>query len=294
VGLAPNHQEIAVSDNEKAAFIGLGSMGAPIARRLARSGYSVIACDVSPAALQAFDEAGTTRERDPLTAARQAKLLGICVRTDEQLEQLVNGGALFAAVGDGGLVILHSTVAPELARRLAVQARQSGVDLIDVGVSGGGPAAIEGKLSLFVGGEKAAVERARPWLQSIGQSVACLGPVGRGLEGKLLNNLISIANYGMSAAIVDVGARLGFDTAELCRALMAGSAQSFALKVSPRWVAKSATNTPASLLDLHDLLKKDVDHARNLLPAGDPAMAALLASCESMLSRLKVAAAQAT
>jgi 3-hydroxyisobutyrate dehydrogenase-like beta-hydroxyacid dehydrogenase len=279
--------------NEKAAFIGLGSMGAPIARRLARSGYSVVACDVSPAALQAFDEPDTTREPDPLYAARQAKLLGICVRTDEQLEQLVNGGALFAAMGAGGLVILHSTVAPELARRLASLATQSGVDLIDVGVSGGGPAAIEGKLSLFVGGEETAVERARPWLQSIGKSVAYLGPIGHGLEGKILNNLISIANYGMSAAIVDVGAKLGFDIEKLTDALMAGSAQSFALKISPGWIKKSATNTPARLLDLHDLLKKDVDHARNLLPAGDPAMTALLASCEAMLARLTIAAAQA-
>ena len=281
-------------DSEKAAFVGLGSMGAPIARRLARSGYSVVVCDLLPAALQAFDEPGTTREPDPMTAATQAKLLGICVRTDEQLEQLVNGGALFAALGDGGLVILHSTVAPELARRLAAVARHWGVDLIDVGVSGGGPAAIEGKLSLFVGGEQAAVDRARPWLQAIGKSVAYLGPVGRGLEGKLLNNLISIANYGMSAAIVDVGGKLGFDTAKLCEALMAGSAQSFALKVSPGWITKSATNTPARLMDLHDLLKKDVDHASNLLPADDPAMAALLASCEAMLSRLKSAAKQAT
>lgn len=282
-----------MSESEKAAFIGLGSMGAPIARRLARSGYQVIACDVLPATLLAFDEPGTTREPDPLNAARQAKLLGICVRTDSQLQQLVDGGALFAAMGPGGLAILHSTVAPSLARKLAAQATQSGVDLIDVGVSGGGPAAIEGRLSLFVGGAQAAVERARPWLQSIGKSIAYLGPVGHGLEGKILNNLISIANYGMSAAIVDVGARLGFDIDKLTEALMAGSAQSFALKTSPGWIKKTATNTPARLLDLHDLLKKDVEHARDLLPAGDPAMTALLSSCEAMLTRLRVAAAQA-
>ena len=97
-------------------------MGAPIARRLARSGFSVIACDILPATLQAFDEPDTSREPDPLAAARQAKLVGICVRTDEQLEQVAGGGALFDAVGDGGLVILHSTVAPELARHLAIQA----------------------------------------------------------------------------------------------------------------------------------------------------------------------------
>jgi 3-hydroxyisobutyrate dehydrogenase len=282
-----------MSDRAKATFIGLGSMGAPIARRLARTGFSIVACDVSPAALQAFDEPGTQREPDPLTAASQAKLLGICVRTDEQLEQLVQGGALFDAVGPGGLVILHSTIAPELARRLAAMGRERGVDLIDVGVSGGGPLAIEGKLSLFVGGEQTAVERARPWLDAIGKSLAYLGPVGRGLEGKLLNNLISIANYGMSAAIIDVGARLGFDTEVLANALTAGSAQSFALKVSPKWVIRSDANTPARIMDLHDLLKKDVDHARHLLPPGDASLSALLASCDAMLARLKLAAAQA-
>ncbi len=282
-----------MSDGEKATFLGLGSMGAPIARRLARKGFSVVACDVSPQALAAFDEPGTTRQTDPLAAARQAKLLGICVRTDEQLEQLVQGGALFDAVGPGGLVILHSTVAPELARRHAALARERGVEYVDVGVSGGGPAAIEGKLSLFVGGDKAAVERARPWLEAIGKSLAYLGPVGRGLEGKLLNNLISIANYGMSAAIIDVGIRLGFDTELLTDALTAGSAQSFALKVSPKWVIKSPANTPARIMDLHDLLKKDVEHARNLLPPGDPSLSALLASCDAMLARLKLAAAQA-
>ena len=83
-----------------------------------------------------------------------------------------------------------------------------------MGVSGGGHLAIEGKLRLFVGGEEATVERARPWLQAIGKSLAYLGPVGRGLEGKLLNNLISIANYGMSAAIIDVGGKLGFSYRE--------------------------------------------------------------------------------
>lgn len=274
----------------KVGFIGLGSMGAPIARRLARQGFSVTACDVAPQALAAFDEPGTACEADPLATARQAELLGVCVRTDAQLEALAGDGAIFAALGEGGIFILHSTVAPDLARRLADEAKAVGVGFIDVGVSGGGPAALEGKLSLFVGGEDEVVARARSFLEAIG-TVAHLGPVGRGLEGKLLNNLVSIANYGMSAAILDLGEQLDFDREQLHDALMAGSAQGFALKAVPGMLRPHG-DAPGYLDALHDLLKKDVDHASQLAPAEDPAMAALLASCRAMLNRVKRAAAE--
>src|SRR6185369_6698466 len=99
----------------KAGFIGLGDMGAGIARRLARSGFAITGCDVAPAVLAAFDEPGTTRTAEPLEAARGAAMLGICVRTDTQLESLAGDGRLFAAMAPGGLVMLHSTISPELA-----------------------------------------------------------------------------------------------------------------------------------------------------------------------------------
>lgn len=276
----------------KVGYIGLGSMGAPIARRLARCGYSVIGCDVAPQTLEAFDEPGTEREADPVETARKSDVVGICVRTDEQLEDLLGDGRLFAALGAGGLVILNSTVSPDLARRLGEQAKAVGVDFVDVGVSGGGPAAIEGKLSLFVGADDGAFARARPLLEAIGTSIAHLGPVGRGQEGKLLNNLVSVANYGMSAAILDLGEKLHFDRDALIEALQAGSAQSFALRVVPNMVTQTS---PGSLgFDfMHDLLKKDVDHASRLAPADDPSMAALLAACQSMLDRLKRGTAEA-
>ncbi len=278
----------------KIGFIGLGSMGAPIARRLARCGFDVIGCDLAPEMLQAFDEPGTTRSSDPIETARLADLLGICVRTDEQLANLVDGGRLFEALGEGGLVILHSTVSPNLARELAALATKYKVGFVDAGVSGGAPAAIEGQLTLFIGGEDAEVERAKPWFEAIGKSMAHLGPVGRGQEAKLLNNLISIANYGMSAAIVDVAVALGFERDRFIEVLMSGSAQSFALKVAPGFVRKrSGLGATGSFMGLHDLLKKDVDHCRELPPSDPVAMQALLASCEAMLARIRRAAAEA-
>ena len=279
---------------EKVGFIGLGSMGAPIARRLARCGFDVTGCDISEAMLADFDEPGTARSSDPMKTARGADLLGVCVRTDEQLEGLIAGGKLFEALGKGGTLILHSTVSPDLARKLAAQAKEYGVGFVDVGVSGGGPAAIEGKLSLWIGGDQADVDRARPWLEAIGSTLSHLGPVGRGQEGKLINNLISIANYGMSAAIVDIGLSMGFERNQLIEALNAGSAQSFAMGVGPRFVLpREGTGAPSSFMGLHDLLKKDVDHARELPTSETVALRSLAEAAESMLARLRRAASEA-
>lgn len=278
----------------KVGFIGLGSMGTPIARRLARSGFDVTGCDISPVMLEAFDEPGTKRSSDPLQTARDADLLGVCVRTDEQLESLIDGGKLYEALGKGGTLILHSTVSPDLARKLAAQAKEYGVGFVDVGVSGGGPAAIEGQLSLWIGGEDADVERARPWLEAIGKKLSHLGPVGRGQEGKLINNLVSIANYGMSAAIVDIGVSMGFERQRLIDALMAGSAQSFALGVGPRFVLpREGTGAPSSFLGLHDLLKKDVGHAAELPTNETVALRSLVEAAGFMLARIRRAATEA-
>src|SRR5205823_1135153 len=146
--------------------------------------------DISAKALAAFDEPGAERVDSPVEAARGAKALCVCVRMDDELSALAGDGALFAALGEGGLFIVHSTVAPELCQALALVAKQHGVDLIDAGVSGGAPLALRGELSIFIGGEDSAVERARPLLESYGKSLAHLGPVGRGMQGKLLNNLV--------------------------------------------------------------------------------------------------------
>lgn len=279
----------------KAGFIGLGSLGAPIARRLARQGFDLIGCDISEAMLAAFDEPGTTRSNDPIETACQSDMLGICVRTDAQLRAVAGDGRLFEALGAGGLVLLHSTVSPELARELAAQAKAAGVGFVDVGSSGGQPAALEGKLSLFIGADEADLEKARPWLEAIGSQLSHLGPVGRGQEGKLLNNLISIANYGMSASIVDLGVDMGFDRQQLIDAFMAGSAQSFALRVGPGMVQPrpDAIGAPASLQGLHDLLKKDVDHCRDLPVSETLALSGLVAAADVMLARLRRAAVEA-
>lgn len=263
----------------KVGYIGLGSLGGPIARRIAQSGFVLTVYDVVPAAIEALADCGAIAAGDPLEVARSCEALCLCVRTDQDVIDVVAGGKLFEALGDGGLLIIHSTIDPQLCRDLAAQAAPFGVSVIDCGVSGGAPAALEGKLSIYVGGDGEAVARARPLLECLG-TFRHLGPIGRGMQGKLLNNLISIANYGMSAHILDLGEHLGFDRGQLHEMLMAGSAQSFALKVVPGFV------NPERLENMRTLLGKDVEHARHLADADVPAMKALIPAAQSMIELL--------
>lgn len=270
-------------------FIGLGLMGMPIARRLAREGFAVTGCDIHPSTLESFDEPDAMREADPVEAARGKDIVGICVRTDEQLRRLADDGAIFAAQGRGGIFAITSTVKPALAVSLAQRAAAYGVDVIDVGVSGGLQYALEGRLSLFVGGEDAVVARAQPWLDALG-TTSHLGPVGRGLTGKLLNNLACIANYGLAASILDLGVELDFDREQLRAALQRGSAQSFALQVAPTMMGLREGQTSDSVLDLRSLLEKDVTLSAELAPADNVAMRALQDACRVLLARMERAA----
>ncbi|TAL01668.1 MAG: NAD(P)-dependent oxidoreductase [Rhodospirillaceae bacterium] len=270
----------------KVGFVGLGNQGGPIARRIARSGYDLVACDINPQALSAFDEPGAARSADPIATAKQVDVLCVCVRMDKDLVALAGDGALFAALGKGGVFIVHSTVDPGLCQQLADTAKTHDVDLLDAGVSGGGPAALAGELAIYVGGDKAAFERVRPLLESYGKSTFHLGPVGRGMEAKLLNNLVSIANYGMSAAILDLGERLNFDREQLRLALMTGSAQGYALRVVPGLLR------PEGAVAIRELLSKDLDHAKMLAPGDDVALAALVPAAQALLARLSRAATE--
>lgn len=270
----------------KVAFIGLGSIGQFMARRLARVGFEVTGCDMSPEALAAFDEPGTRRAADPVEAVSGAEIAGLCVRTDEQLESLCGDGRLFAALGKGGIAVVHSTVSPDLVRRLAQVAAPYGVSMVDSGVSPGGPTIGEGKSSIFVGGDDEVVARARPYLEAFG-TVTHLGPLGRGLEGKLLNNLMSTAGYGLSVSILRLAQELGFDEEALRQALMGGSGQSYALMVTPGLLRPSGHGATGSLTGLHDLLKKDVDHAMELASEDNPSAMVLRAAAEAMLGELR-------
>ncbi len=214
----------------RVGFIGLGSQGGPMARRIIDSGYPVTLWARRPASLEPFAGSPVAIAGSPAELAKASDLVGICVASDADVEEVVTGeGGVLAGLGPGGVIAVHSTVHPDTCRRLAAQAGARGIALIDAPVSGGGMAAAEGRLLVMAGGEPDAVEFCRPVFATYGDPVVHLGPLGSGQVTKLLNNVLFTAHLATAASALALGQALDVDPRRLADVIAHGSGSSFAL-----------------------------------------------------------------
>ena len=214
----------------RVGFIGLGSQGAPMARRIVDAGYPVTLWARRPATLEPFADTPAKVAGSPADLAASSDLVCICVVSDADVEEVVAGErGVLAGLGTGAVIAVHSTVHPDTCRRLAGRAEAKGMRLIDAPVSGGGPAAAEGRLLVMAGGDAETVEYCRPVLATYGDPVVHLGPVGSGQLTKLLNNLLFTAHLATAASALSLGQALGVDPGRLADVMSHGSASSFAL-----------------------------------------------------------------
>ena len=214
----------------RVGFIGLGSQGAPMARRIVDAGYPVTLWARRAATLEPFADTPAKVADSPADLAASSDLVCICVVSDADVEEVVAGErGVLAGLGAAGVIAVHSTVHPDTCRRLAGQAEAQGMRLIDAPVSGGGPAASEGRLLVMAGGDAETVEYCRPVLATYGDPVVHLGPVGSGQLTKLLNNLLFTAHLATAASALALGQALGVDPGRLADVMSHGSANSFAL-----------------------------------------------------------------
>src|SRR5574341_1065380 len=186
----------------KIGFIGTGTMGQPMVNNLIKKGFGVIAYDIDAAALAAAAKLGAATAASAAEAARATDLLITMVPSSTHAEMAYLGeGGVFEGAAAGLLCVDMSTIDPGTTRRLAEAARRRGVRFMDAPVSGGTPGAIEGTLTIMVGGEAADLDEARPALLAIGASIIHVGPVGSGEVAKLCNNLLSgVAMVAVSEA----------------------------------------------------------------------------------------------
>ncbi|HLG68268.1 MAG TPA: NAD(P)-dependent oxidoreductase [Acidimicrobiales bacterium] len=240
----------------RAGFIGLGSQGGPMARRIAALGHPLAIWARRPATLEPFAGTGATVVGSPAEVAAASDVVGICVVTDRDVEEVVLGDeGVLAGMAPGGVIAIHSTVHPDTCRRVAARAAERAVDVIDAPVSGGGPAAAEGRLVVMVGGEAPVLERVRPVLTTYGNPVVHLGPIGSGQVAKLLNNLLFTAHLGAALEAFDFAAALGVDRAAFATVLERGSGGSFGAQM----VARSGFATAGMRQTAATLLTKDLD-----------------------------------
>ncbi len=215
---------------ERIGFLGLGTMGAAMAANLARAGFAVTAWNRTSGRAPELDDLGIERGSSPAEVARSADIVVICVSDTPDVEAVLFGdGGLAEGARPGTLVIDCSTIAPSDTRDFAGRLERQDVALVDAPVSGGSEGAQKGTLTIFCGGEAAAVERARPVLAAIGKTITHVGPSGAGQAVKAVNQVILAGTYlGVAEGIV-LAIKAGLDVEQVVEALGGGAAQSWVL-----------------------------------------------------------------
>jgi 3-hydroxyisobutyrate dehydrogenase len=249
----------------KIGFIGLGSQGGPMARRIVESGYPLVLWARRAEALAPFADTAAETASSIADLAGRAEHVGVCVVDDAGVEQVCD--ELIPAMGRGGRIAIHSTVHPKTVVELAGRAAARGLALIDAPVSGGGPGAAARTLTVMIGGDEDAVAAARPIFETFGGLIVRVGGVGAGQTAKLVNNALMAAHVAMAHYALSAGSALGLDRAALSEIVKASSGRSFGFEVYSRLPAPSAFGHGARLL------AKDVRLLGEVLGA-DPSFAA--------------------
>ncbi|EME16715.1 NAD(P)-dependent oxidoreductase [Rhodococcus triatomae] len=238
-------------------FVGAGRMGAPMVRRLVGAGHAVRVLARTADKGSAVTALGATPVSGTAAVAEDADLVVVCVFTDDQVQRVCLDGPLLTEMTPGSTLVLHTTGSPRTAEAVAARARLHDVHVIDAPVSGGPHDIAAGTLTVFVGGDTAVVDRARPALTAYADPVLPVGPVGNGQRVKLVNNALFAANIGLLAEAVRLSGQLGVDEQSLLSALPHASGASRALAgVAGRGSVSAFTES------VGDFLRKDIDVVR--------------------------------
>lgn len=204
-------------ESARVGFIGLGNIGAPMARRLLDLPGGLVVCDVVPEACEPLVAAGATAVATPRAVAEAgATVISVMVRDDDQVREVITGpDGILAAAAAGTVVAVHSTVEDTTAQALAAQAEPAGVHVIDAPVSGGSMGAHAGTLAFMVGGPEEAIDLARPALDAMGGLLVHAGPVGAGTRAKIARNLVTFVSYAAVGEAQRLAEAAGLDLADL-------------------------------------------------------------------------------
>jgi len=216
----------------KVGFIGLGDQGAPIAHRMIDHGIELTVWGRRAASVEPFAAAGAKVAASPAELAAGVELVGVCVRADDDVREVVVGAdGLLAGARRGLVIAIHSTITPQTVIDLEALARKKGVHLLDAPVSGGAAGARAGTMTVMAGGSAEALEIARPALESFATNIPHLGGVGAGQQLKLLNNNLCYANIAMAVSALEIAAKLGVDPDRAAEIMMTSSGSSAGLGI---------------------------------------------------------------
>jgi 2-hydroxy-3-oxopropionate reductase len=253
---------------ETIGFIGLGLMGKPMAANLLKAGYPVVVHSRGQGPVEELVAAGARRGTSPADVARQATRIITMVPDSPDVERVLDGpDGVFSALQPGTIVIDMSSIAPGMARRLAERAAALGAVMLDAPVSGGDIGAINGTLSIMVGGDAAAFAAARPLFDVMGnpEKVIHVGGPGAGQLCKLCNQMVIGGTLAVVAEALALAKKSGVDAAKVREALLGGFAQSRVLEVhgdrALKNTFKPGFKTHLFAKDMRNVVSTLADHA---------------------------------
>ena len=217
---------------ERVAFLGLGTMGFPMAGHLARAGHEVAVWNRTASRAARFAAAHRARvAATPADAARGAELVLVCVGRDADVREVVLGpGGALEALAPGAVLVDHTTASAELARELEARAAERGAGALDAPVSGGQSGAEQGTLTIMVGGAEAPYERALPALRAYARQVRRLGPAGSGQLAKMVNQICIAGVLEGLAEGLHFAEAAGLDAEAVIDVIAKGAAQSWQME----------------------------------------------------------------
>jgi 3-hydroxyisobutyrate dehydrogenase-like beta-hydroxyacid dehydrogenase len=217
------------------AFLGLGVMGGPMAGHLAKAGHQVTVWNRTGSKADAWAKehggkaAGTARE-----AAAGADIVFMCLGNDDDVRSVVYGedGAL-AGMAKGAVLVDHTTASADLARELNQACNKAGCSFLDAPVSGGQAGAVNGVLTIMVGGETETFQKAEPGMKAYGRTVTHMGPAGAGQLTKMVNQICIAGLVQALGEALNFAQKAGLDTDKVLATISKGAAQSW--QMENRW-----------------------------------------------------------
>jgi 2-hydroxy-3-oxopropionate reductase len=242
---------------EKIGFIGLGIMGKPMALNLIKAGYAVSVLASSKEA-NALREAGATIHESPKTMAEASDVIITMLPDSPQVEEIVLGtNGVIEGIDAGKLYVDMSTIAPSTSKNIYQKMKEKGVEALDAPVSGGQVGAETATLSIMVGGNPVAFERALPIFQAMGKNIVLIGEPGAGQTTKACNQVIVGMTIQAVAEAFTMAKEAGVDLEKMREVLLGGFAQSRILDLHGKRIIEENFK-PGFKIKLH---KKDLDIA---------------------------------
>jgi 2-hydroxy-3-oxopropionate reductase len=235
----------------KIGFIGLGIMGKPMSKNLLKAGYEVIALDTHKRNIDEVVAAGAKAAASPKAVAEQVEIVITMLPNSPQVRQVVLGekGVMEGAKA-GSILIDMSSIAPLVSRQIAERLAAQGVEMLDAPVSGGQPKAIDGTLSVMVGGKKEIFDKCYDVMKAMAASVVLTGDIGAGNVTKLANQIIVAINIAAMSEALVLASKAGVEPELVYQAIRGGLAGSTVLEAKAPLVMDRKFN-PGFRVNLH-------------------------------------------